>query len=233
MLRRSEILKYHHMILLLVDHVARIGKEPRASTTALPYSNTTFLIPDIVQENGVLFAYSAYFISRNPIRFQVWRPTNILLREFKLVHEMRARPTATGQRGDVGPMIYQEIFLFIQTSPNLAYQGHIFMSVYIFSINFVTICLKVYLKDHPSANCFAVQTGDRIGIFTETAPSSVTYIFETGNPVALAYFLKDGRPYTQIDESVGFESLAFPYEFQVSAYVDIGKLTTSYSSLIY
>ena len=56
-------------------HIERIGHEvnwsPSQKLVGLPYGNTTFLLKDIVMQDGLLFAYSAYFLSNQPIRFEL------------------------------------------------------------------------------------------------------------------------------------------------------------------
>ena len=56
-------------------HIERIGHEvnwsPSQKMVGLPYGNTTFLLKDIVMQDGLLFAYSAYFLSNQPIRFEL------------------------------------------------------------------------------------------------------------------------------------------------------------------
>ncbi len=57
--------------------LAQMGHEvdwsPRHVARGLDYDNTTFLLNDVIMADGLLFAYSAYFLSDNPIRFQVSR----------------------------------------------------------------------------------------------------------------------------------------------------------------
>jgi hypothetical protein len=66
-----------------------------------------------------------------------------------------------------------------------------------------------------------VQMGDRLGLFLEQAPSSVSHRFNKYNPVALTYPLKNGS-YANLGDSVTFDTLNFPYEFSLALYIDIG-----------
>ena len=78
-----------------------IGSAIIASDKGVPYANTTFLMGDMVMSNGILFGYSAYLINNNPIRFQIWRPTNFIQRSFKLVFESRVVPKEWNKRVDM------------------------------------------------------------------------------------------------------------------------------------
>ena len=65
--------------------------------------------------------------------------------------------------------------------------------------------------------CIPVQTGDRLGVFVEVAPSSVSYTFSPNNPVSLSH-----EGYTAIGDTLQFDFLNFPYQFSVAAYIDTG-----------
>ena len=59
------------------------------------------MLKDIILEGGVLFAYSAYFLSDLPVRFQIWRPVDEDNLRFKLVHETRYRARNWDTKVDV------------------------------------------------------------------------------------------------------------------------------------
>ncbi|KAK2174617.1 hypothetical protein NP493_789g00026 [Ridgeia piscesae] len=62
----------------------------------------TYLLDDRVLTDGVVFAYSAYFISNKPVRFQVWRPVvNGTENVYRLVGQTRVRPSQTYSREDI------------------------------------------------------------------------------------------------------------------------------------
>ena len=89
--------------------IERIGHEVDWSQEQVPeglkYANTTFLLNDVIMQDGLLFAYSAYFLSNKPIRFQVWRPVSVFEREYKLLWEHRVIPAEWNTRVDVSPFL--------------------------------------------------------------------------------------------------------------------------------
>lgn len=62
-------------------HIERVGHEvnwsPDQAPVGLNYQNITFLLNDIILQDGLLFAYSAYYLTNQPMRFQIWRPVSV------------------------------------------------------------------------------------------------------------------------------------------------------------
>ena len=90
------------------------------------------------------------------------------------------------------------------------------------SLNFskAHISIQTYISDLPGANCPPVQYGDRLGVFIEAVPSSVAHIFKENNPMALTHPLKRDEGFAKINDTITFDALAFPYEYNAAAYVD-------------
>ncbi len=57
------------------DRVKQIGNPIFPSMDGLDVSGATFLMNDVVIEEGVVFAYSGFFRSLKPMWFQIWRPS--------------------------------------------------------------------------------------------------------------------------------------------------------------
>ena len=57
-------------------------------------------------------------------------------------------------------------------------------------------------------------------MFIEAVPSSVAHIFKENNPMALTHPLKRDEGFAKINDTITFDALAFPYEYNVAAYVD-------------
>jgi len=56
--------------------VRRVGNSERASTAGVDSAGAAFLLPDIFQADGVVYAFAAYYRNANPVRFQLWRPVD-------------------------------------------------------------------------------------------------------------------------------------------------------------
>ena len=68
--------------------------------------------------------------------------------------------------------------------------------------------------------CIRVRQGDRVGVYLEEAPGSVSFIFDGSDPQSLSHTLANTSvPYATGDKVV-FDPLTFPYDFSVAAYVD-------------
>ena len=84
--------------------------------------------------------------------------------------------------------------------------------------------LQIKISDVAGARCIGAQTGDRFGIFIETAPSSVCYKFDAQEPLTVAYHRLDPGDHLNIPGDIRtFEYLALPYELSMAAYVDTGE----------
>jgi len=86
----------------------RFGNELLASTNGVNKAGTTFLIQDISFDEGVLFAYSAFFQSNSRTRFQVFAHENPPENEatsdvdyYRLKAETIVTPSVTNSREDV------------------------------------------------------------------------------------------------------------------------------------
>lgn len=78
-----------------------IGNEIKASVSGVDEAGTTVLMSEVVLEEGVVFAYSAFFRSEKPVRFQIWRPVENVSESYQLVGETRVIPAVNKAREDV------------------------------------------------------------------------------------------------------------------------------------
>lgn len=89
------------------DRVVKIGNNIRASTSGIDVRGATFLMNDEVLSEGILFAFSAFFRSDSPLKFQIWRPvspgqtTTGDTNPFVLVSELKTIPSVINMREDV------------------------------------------------------------------------------------------------------------------------------------
>ena len=84
--------------------MARVGNEPTASVSGVDVPMTAFLLKEDIQNEGVVFAFSAFFRSNKPVRFQIWRPYlngNHTENEFQLRAEIKHLPSIELAREDV------------------------------------------------------------------------------------------------------------------------------------
>jgi len=83
------------------DRIVAIGKLiPSAHSQFSGAVGTTFLLTDSRLPDGVIFAISAHYVSQQPVRFQVWRPTNVSS-TYKLVWEHPYQSPVAKGRHDV------------------------------------------------------------------------------------------------------------------------------------
>lgn len=71
-----------------------------------------------------------------------------------------------------------------------------------------------------SESCVRVETADRIGVFLEESPGAISYTFQASNPSS--FVPADGNvsdPFV-LGDIAAFDTLTFPYEFSVAAYID-------------
>ena len=81
--------------------MATVGNEIIASTSGIGTAGVTVIMNDLIFTDGVVFAYSVYFRSEKPVRFQMWRPVSNETNEFQLVGETRVIPSLKNGREDV------------------------------------------------------------------------------------------------------------------------------------
>jgi len=78
----------------------------------------------------------------------------------------------------------------------------------------------IYISDLVEQSCIAVLKGDRIGIFTASAPSAVCYSFDSQQPQTLTYHQwSKGEKAPAVDGVYSFDYLDFPYTFPLEVYV--------------
>ena len=88
----------------LPDRVASVGHEIIGSNSGIDVQGATFLMNDVILEEGVVFAFSAFFRFDSRIKFQIWRPAGPLQldhRDFQLLGEISIIPSITKDREDV------------------------------------------------------------------------------------------------------------------------------------
>lgn len=73
--------------------------------------------------------------------------------------------------------------------------------------------------------CARTENGDRMGVFMEEAPGAVAYTFDASSPKALGHSLKDLNDPTPVGTVINFDTLTFPYDFSVAAYIHTGTGT--------
>lgn len=97
-------LLYISMLLMCITKLAgsyevhNIGNDVKASVGGpdLTGGSAVFLLRDPFPQSGVLFAFSAYFRNRNPLKFQVWRPKSTANSDFTLLAELEITPSVAG-----------------------------------------------------------------------------------------------------------------------------------------
>ena len=79
-----------------------VGNEIKASVSGVDTAGATLIMNDMILNEGVVFAYSAYFRSDKPVRFQIWRPVvNGSKNAYRMVGETRVIPSLKDGREDV------------------------------------------------------------------------------------------------------------------------------------
>lgn len=68
-------------------------------------------------------------------------------------------------------------------------------------------------------DCVIVQENDRLGLFFEESPGAVAYTFDGKDPRVYGA-TQDPNNSSIVSETVHFDTLIFPYDFSVAAYVD-------------
>ena len=67
---------YNVIVRLNSGTIARIGNAIKASTSGSEWEHTAMLLDNEVAQDGVVFAFSAFFISNKSVQFEIWRPTS-------------------------------------------------------------------------------------------------------------------------------------------------------------
>ena len=84
------------------------------------------------------------------------------------------------------------------------------------------LAFQIYISSK-FGKCARIENGDRMGVFLEEAPGAVAYTFDASTPTALGHSLEDRNYPTPIDTVIPFDTLTFPYDFSVAAYIGTGK----------
>ena len=80
------------------------------------------MMNDMILTEGIVFAYSAYFRSDKPIRFQIWRPVvNGTKDSYRLIGETRVIPSVTNAREDVSAVfvVLWDFFVMLENPVKL------------------------------------------------------------------------------------------------------------------
>lgn len=88
------------------ESISRIGNSIVPSAASVSVEGSIFLLNDVSLDEGVAFAFSAYFITDSLVAFQIWRPvisnnTGSDSSSFELVGELETRPSIVKSREDV------------------------------------------------------------------------------------------------------------------------------------
>jgi hypothetical protein len=86
--------------------VSRIGNKIIGSPSGVDVEGAIFLLNDVSLEEGVVFAFSAYFRTNSKTTFQIWRPSNATsanpdTTNFELIGELPVVPSVVDSREDV------------------------------------------------------------------------------------------------------------------------------------
>ncbi|OAF67664.1 hypothetical protein A3Q56_04626, partial [Intoshia linei] len=80
------------------EKVVSIGSIPDKVSAAAQGLNNSLILRNSVQNEGILYAFSAYFVELNPVIFQIWRSAKPINNKtaYTLIHELEYTPTVTG-----------------------------------------------------------------------------------------------------------------------------------------
>ena len=86
--------------------IRKIGNDLLPSSSGVSYGDSVFLLNDFILDDGVLFAFSAFFRHDTRVRLQVWRPQDSALgpgqnQPFQLIAELAVIPSLQNAREDV------------------------------------------------------------------------------------------------------------------------------------
>ena len=63
-----------------------------------------------------------------------------------------------------------------------------------------------------------MRSGDRLGVYFQEKPGAIAYKFDAERPMALGKTFGSDAP-TQVNETLTFDRLNFPYDFSCAAYI--------------
>ena len=96
---------YYIFIAESTDTTHLIGNAVTATSSTNQHNGSVFLLDNPVEERGVLFAFSGYFVNQKTACFQIWRPVDAASGRFLLLKEEHFRPTVTeDSREDVSTL---------------------------------------------------------------------------------------------------------------------------------
>ena len=81
----------------------QIGNDLAGSLSGVDVPKVAFLLDDLILQEGIVYAYSAFWRTDTPVRFQIWRLSCAQqgCKTFALVDEIRVIPSVIKQREDV------------------------------------------------------------------------------------------------------------------------------------
>lgn len=81
----------------------------------------------------------------------------------------------------------------------------------------------MYIHSRQGYKCATVKAGDRLGLYTVESPGAVAYTFKSQQPSTKQYTHEGTSEYLADGATVQFDSLVYPYQFSVAAFVDTGE----------
>ena len=82
--------------------MAPVGQEiNEGSTSGVNVPGVTFLFDELPLLDGVLYAFSAFIRSQNPIHVQIWRAVDLANKEYALLSNTIVEPSRLNAREDV------------------------------------------------------------------------------------------------------------------------------------
>lgn len=84
-----------------IDSVLRVGNEIKAAPRGLEWPGLIFLLDNVALQDGVLFAFTAYFRAIKKVHLQIWRPVNESTDEYRLVGDWPTVPAVVDGRENV------------------------------------------------------------------------------------------------------------------------------------
>ena len=94
--------------------MARVGNDVKASSSGIDFAGSLWIMADKIPTDGVVFAYSAYFRSDKPVRFQIWRPVVKGSDDVhRFVGETWVVPSAKNAKEDVSSLVVLMIIVIM------------------------------------------------------------------------------------------------------------------------
>ena len=107
--------------------MTKVGNDIKASASGVDIAGATLIMNDMILTESVVFAYSAYFRSDKPVRFQIWRPVvNETTNAYRLIGETRVIPSVKNDREDVSIhhlltcFVYERHLIYFASCRNMA-----------------------------------------------------------------------------------------------------------------